>query len=87
MKALKIENVDDELQDQLEKLARKDGVPVADTALRLLRSAAGLPARKEPVGKVGHSLDHLIGVWTPDEAEEFRRSIESCEQIDESLWS
>ena len=32
------------------------------------------------------SLKDLAGGWTPEDAEEFCRSIQSCEQIDEEMW-
>jgi hypothetical protein len=53
----------------------------------LLEKGAGLRQQKpEPSDLIGHSLDHLIGTWTDDEARKFLESIQSCEQIDADLW-
>ena len=38
-------------------------------------------------GKVGNSLDHLIGTWSKEEADEFDAIIEEeFEKIDEEMW-
>ena len=33
-----------------------------------------------------HDLDHLCGVWTKKEAEEFTKSVEFQRTIDEVIW-
>ena len=86
MKPLKLEDMEPDLEEKLEQLARQQGVPIERAALTLLRQATGLEADK-PRGIVGNSMDHLIGTWTAEEAEEFNRSVEVFEQIDESLWT
>ncbi|HEY2292243.1 MAG TPA: hypothetical protein VGM86_16205 [Thermoanaerobaculia bacterium] len=42
------------------------------------------PAR---LGAIGNSLDHYMGLWSAEEADEFLKAIEVFEEIDESLWS
>lgn len=44
--------------------------------------------RRESTGAhvVGSSLDHLIGTWTADEADEMERAIEDLARIDEAMW-
>jgi antitoxin (DNA-binding transcriptional repressor) of toxin-antitoxin stability system len=45
------------------------------------------PSSPEPLlGVIGTSLDRYIGVWSAEEEEEFLKSIEVFEEIDESLW-
>jgi antitoxin (DNA-binding transcriptional repressor) of toxin-antitoxin stability system len=63
-------------------LTRRDGarfriVPVPEAAM-------DLPAQP---GVIGNSLDHYMGIWSAEEAEEFLKAIEVFEEIDESLWS
>jgi antitoxin (DNA-binding transcriptional repressor) of toxin-antitoxin stability system len=43
------------------------------------------PVARPPV--VGHSLDHLFGVWSEQEETDFLKAIEVFEEIDDSLWS
>lgn len=33
-----------------------------------------------------HDLDKLVGTWSEQEAEQFMKSIEDFEKIDEDLW-
>lgn len=39
------------------------------------------------LGVIGNSLDHYMGIWSAEEADEFLKAIEVFEEIDESLWS
>ena len=73
------------LQRELRDLARREGVSLNKAALRLLSKGAGLDARDED-GRIGHSLDHLIGTWTDRETDALLESIRSCEQVDAELW-
>ncbi len=56
-------------------------------ALRLLHRGAGLSDHAEPADKVGSSLDHLIGSWTSEKAEELNRALEDFETIDADAWA
>ena len=65
-------------------LTRGDGarfriVPLQPTA------AAGQEAPAQP-GVIGSSLDHYMGLWSAEEADEFLKATEVFEEIDESLW-
>jgi antitoxin (DNA-binding transcriptional repressor) of toxin-antitoxin stability system len=40
-----------------------------------------------PPSVVGHSLDHLFGVWSAEEEAEFLKTLEVFEEIDDPLWS
>ena len=66
-------------------ITRRDGarfriVPLPPTATD--------PAAAENEPKViGNSLDHYMGIWSAEEAEEFLKAIEVFDEIDESLWS
>ena len=86
VKQLTIRGFDDELAHRIEKLARNEGISLNRAVLRLLRKGAGLGDRKGEIDVVGSSLDHMIGTWTAEEAEEVERAVEDFEQIDESMW-
>jgi hypothetical protein len=89
MKPLKLEDMEPDLEEKLEQFARQQGMPIERAALTLLRQATGLEADR-PRGVIGNSMDHLIGTWTAEEAEEFDKAVEVFEQIaeiDESLWT
>ena len=40
-------------------------------------------AQKKPLH---HELDHLCGIWTKREAEEFTKNVKFQRRIDEDLW-
>ena len=85
MKQLTIRGFDDELAAKIERLANREGISLNQAVLRLLRKGAGF-GEKSKSDLVGASLDHLIGTWTADEAEQVERAIEDFEEIDESMW-
>ena len=86
MKQLTIRGFDEELAHRIERLARIEGISLNQAVLRLLRKGAGLGERKEEADVVGSSLDHLIGTWSAEEAEEIERAVADFEEIDESMW-
>ena len=42
--------------------------------------------KTESAATVGSSLDHLIGTWTPSDADEIDARLEDFEIIDEAMW-
>jgi hypothetical protein len=86
MNQLTVRGFDDELADSIRRLAKRDGISLNQAALKLLRKGAGLSDEKEGVAIVGCSLDHLIGRWSNDEADEMDAALEDFEVIDESIW-
>jgi len=85
MKQLTIRGFDDNLATQIQRLANREGISLNQAVLKLLRKGAGL-GEKGTNDTVGSSLDHLIGTWTADEAEQVERAVEDFEEIDESMW-
>jgi antitoxin (DNA-binding transcriptional repressor) of toxin-antitoxin stability system len=53
-----------------------------------LQPAAAGP-QESPAGPrvIGSSLDHYMGLWSAEEADEFLKATEVFEEVDESLWS
>ena len=85
MKQLTIRGFDDDLAMQIQRLANREGISLNQAVLKLLRKGAGL-GEKGKSDAVGSSLDHLIGTWTADEAEQVERAIKDFEEIDDSTW-
>ncbi len=74
------------LIDRIRRLANQDGIPLNQAVLRLLRRGAGIAAPQGGRAVVGASLDHLIGTWTPEEADAMDRALADLAEIDESMW-
>ena len=85
MKQLTIRGFDEALANRIRKLAHREGISLNQAVLTLLRKGAGLVDQSKS-DRVGSSLDHLIGTWTANEAEEVERAIEEFEEIDELMW-
>ena len=86
MQQLTVRGFDDELSAAIQRLAKREGISLNQAVLRLLRKGAGLADRGAGRAKVGNSLDHLIGTWTQEEADEFDAALKEFEQIDEEVW-
>ena len=86
MRQLTVRGFDDELSSAIQGLARREGISLNKAALRLLRKGAGLADDGAGRATVGSSLDHLIRVWTPEEADELDAALKEFDKIDEELW-
>lgn len=79
MDQLTVKGLGDDLSSALRRLADREGISLNQVALRLLRRGAGLA---DSAVRVGSSLDHLIGSWTPEEADELDAALEAFETFD-----
>ena len=86
MKQLTVRGFDEELAETIRRVAEGDDISLNKAALKLLRKGAGLSENGGQADTVGSSLDHLIGTWSRDEADQFDASLEEFEKIDESIW-
>ncbi len=86
MNQLTVRGFDDELSASVRRLAKREGISLNQAALKLLRKGAGLTDGTGGADTIGSSLDHLIGAWTPVEADEMDAALEEFETIDEAAW-
>ena len=86
MNQLTIRGFDDDLSASVRRLAKREGISLNQAALRLLRKGAGLTDGSRGSDVVGSSLDHLIGRWTPAEADELDSALEEFGTVDEAIW-
>ena len=87
MRQLTVRGFDPELAERISRLAQREGISLNQAVLRLLRRGAGLADEQGSIDTVGSSLDHFIGSWTREQADEMDRALEDFESIDESMWS
>ena len=76
MRQLTIRGFDAELSRCIQGLAAQEHISLNQAVLRLLRRGAGLGRESTGAHVVGSSLDHLIGTWNADEADEMDHAIE-----------
>ena len=72
MNQLTVRGFDDELNDHLQRLARREGISLNKAALKLLRKGAGLTGDAGDDRTIGSSLDFFIGSCTAAEADELQ---------------
>lgn len=90
MKAITLRNLPPAVSREIEERARKSGLSLNKTVLRLLEERL-LP--KDTAGKAllggqrHHDLDDLAGAWSEEEAAEFDRALSDERRIDPELWS
>jgi hypothetical protein len=85
MSQLTVRDVDETLGEALKKEAALRGVSVNRLVLQLLREGVGLASPRGPVRYT--DLDHFIGKWTAEEADEFDRHLAEQRKIDPDLWN
>lgn len=86
MDQLTVRGFGDDLGSALRRLAARERISMNQAVLRLLRRGAGLADGTEPAERVGSSLDHLIGSWTHEEADELDAALNAFKTIDADAW-
>lgn len=83
MKSITIHKIDDDLEEQLSKLATEEGVSLNHLIKRLLRERFGLDDHK-----VDHRSDfeEFCGQWSDEDAAEFEAATSDFSQIDSEVW-
>jgi antitoxin (DNA-binding transcriptional repressor) of toxin-antitoxin stability system len=66
-------------------ITRRDGARFR--IVPLPHATADMQNASTQSGVIGNALDHYMGIWSAQEADEFLKAIEVFEEIDESLWS
>lgn len=77
---------DDDLAEEIEALAVREGISRNKAVGCLLRKGAGLDEPAQERNVIGGSLDWFIGSWSEEQAEEFEEAVADFEEIDEDLW-
>jgi hypothetical protein len=86
MNLLTISVSDSKLSACIRRIATREGISLNSAALKLLRRGATLTEIEGNKDTVGDSLDHFIGTWTKEQADELDAALEEFEAIDESMW-
>lgn len=86
MKALTVRNLPPGVAKAIREKARKERRSLNQTVVSLLEEATGaIPRSRKPT--VHHDLDHLFGIWSKKEADEFDSQLkESRSVIDSKDW-
>jgi hypothetical protein len=83
--AITLRDLPPEVEKILHERAKREGISLNRTAIRMLEEAAGLNQNTEKPAR-NHDFDKFAGTWTADEADEFDRRLAEMRQIDWEMW-
>jgi hypothetical protein len=87
MNAITVRNLPPAVAKAVKEKARKEGLSLNKAVLKLLEEATGQGPAKASKPVVHHDLDHLFGVWTKEEADEFDAFLKEHRSIiDPEMW-
>lgn len=81
MHRMTIRGIDEELASRIRRLAAQEGISLNRAVLKLLRIGAGIGQSAHTANRVGSSLDHLIGTWTAEQADEMQSTLDDLEHF------
>jgi len=82
MAAITLRNLPAEIDAAIRQRAQQDGVSLNQAVIRLLGETI-----HPPKNKTYHDLDHLAGIWSKEEADEFDAILAEQRQIEPSSWT
>jgi hypothetical protein len=86
LKQITLRGIPNELERRIKKEAQRKGLSLNKAFISLLGKEVGLKGKNKKKETFYHELDHLSGIWTREEAETFKRSLEFQRKIEEDLW-
>ena len=86
MKQITLRRIPVDIERMIKKEAERKGLSLNKASISLLEKATGTNEKVHKKKPSHHDLDHLCGIWTKRQAEEFTRTVEFQRTIDEDLW-
>ena len=86
MKQITLRGIPVEIERMIKKEAERKGLSLNKAFISLVEKATGTKEKMQKRKSMHHDLDHLCGIWTKRDAEEFNQNLEYQRTIDEGLW-
>jgi hypothetical protein len=86
LKQITLRGIPVEIERMIKREAESKGVSLNKAFISLLGKITGTNEKAQKRKFLHHDLDHLCGIWTKREAEEFTNNVEFQRTIDEELW-
>lgn len=83
MKQITIRGVPREVEEIVKEEAKRKGISLNKAFISMLESASGVKAKNRKKKVIYHDLDHLAGLWSDEEAENFMKNLENQRKTDE----
>lgn len=85
MKQITLRGIPVEIERMIKKEAERKGLSLNKAFISLIEKATGTKEKVRKKKSMHHDLDHLCGIWTKGDAEDFTKSVEFQRTIDEGL--
>jgi len=86
LKQITLRGIPAEIERIIKREAESKGLSLNKAFISLLEKATGTKEKAKKRNSLHYDLDHLCGIWTKREAEEFIKNVEFQKTIDEDLW-
>ena len=86
MKQITLRGIPVEIERMIKREAQSKGLSLNKAFISLLEKTTDPKQKTHKRKSLHHDLDHLCGIWTKKEAEEFIKNVELQRSIDEDLW-
>ena len=86
MKQITLRGISVEIERMIKREAESKGLSLNKAFISLLEKTTGTKEKVQKRKSLHHDLDHLCGIWTKREAEEFIKNVKFQRAIDEDLW-
>ena len=86
MRQITIRGIPEEVEKMIKKEAEKKGLSLNKAFISLLEKLVGTKGKEKKRIAFHLDLDHLSGIWSKEEADTFKRSLQFQREIDEDLW-
>ena len=86
LKQITLRGIPVEIERMIKKEAERKGLSLNKAFISLVEKAMGTKEKMQKRRSMHHDLDHLCGIWTKRDAEEFTKNVEFQRTIDEGLW-
>ena len=86
MKQITLRGIPVDIERMIKREADRKGLSLNKAFISLLEKTTGTKEKAQKRKSLHHDLDHLCGIWTKREADEFIKNVELQRTIDEDLW-
>jgi hypothetical protein len=86
LKQITLRGIPVAIEEMIKREAERKGLILNKAFISLLEKATGKKEKVQKRKSLRNDLDHLCGIWTKREAEEFTKNAEFQRTIDEGLW-
>jgi len=86
MKQITLRSIPENVKKTVKKEAERKGVSLNKAIISLLEKAVGGQTMEKKKKALYHDLDHLVGLWSREEAAVFDKRLKTQRKVDAELW-